>query len=93
LLTLIQFTDAAKKPMTRTAGLMNMHNVLPRLFDQPKRIEKMHSTRLTRRNLLQHTRNIVAASALAPLFAGRAAAAVTPITVGFIYAATRQDYG
>lgn len=53
----------------------------------------MHSPRLTRRDLLQNTRNIVAASALAPLLAGRAAAVVTPITVGFIYAATRQDYG
>ena len=53
----------------------------------------MHSTPLTRRDLLKATGNIVALSALTPLLARRAGAAVTPITVGFIYAATRQDYG
>jgi hypothetical protein len=53
----------------------------------------MDRTHLTRRSMLTSTGNIVAVSALAPLFAQRAGAAVTPITVGFIYAATRQDYG
>jgi basic membrane protein A and related proteins len=53
----------------------------------------MDRTHLTRRSMLTSTGNIVAVSALAPLFARRADAAVTPITVGFIYAATRQDFG
>jgi simple sugar transport system substrate-binding protein len=53
----------------------------------------MDWTRRTRRNVRRSTGNIVAASALAPFFARRVEAAATPITVGFIYAATRQDYG
>src|SRR5262249_35238059 len=53
----------------------------------------MHFTHMTRRDLLTGSCNVVAASALTPLFGRRAFAAVTPITVGFIYAATRQDYG
>src|SRR5262245_2146727 len=48
---------------------------------------------LTRRDLLRGGSNIVAATALVPLLRCEALAAVKPITVGFIYAATRQDYG
>jgi len=53
----------------------------------------MGSSFVTRRNLMLAGGNAVAAAALTPLIGGRAAAAVNPITVGFIYAATRQDYG
>jgi simple sugar transport system substrate-binding protein len=48
---------------------------------------------VTRRDFLHSSSNVITVTVLSSLFGHRAVAAAKPITVGFIYAATRQDYG
>jgi simple sugar transport system substrate-binding protein len=48
---------------------------------------------ISRRDLLRTGGNVIAAGAALSLFGTGPAAAARPITVGFIYAATRSDYG